>query len=364
MKIRILTLLLLAAALTACNNKSIRVSPVDNDRSNETNVFYSLPRTIIHVNVSCIQSQYIPGPYAAYAKKYLGIEGVSTSEKVEFTIDKIDFEIASEADPKAVFAVYPAAKGYGNYLSLTHEGLILPITQSTTGKTFTMPQEQKSHEVPFKDISMSPFITEESSTFYGRTLRDSVYVRVPIQRTLTVERNLEEKAKEASDFIFNLRKKRLDFLTPEVDHPFSGDALQVILKEIQRLEDEYLSLFIGKRYTYRYIQSFSYVPSNADGESSILFRFSDSKGILQPNDLSGRPIIIELDQPEYPEGFDATKTKIETFAEKAKLDRFYYRIPVNTNVRINDGKQQLAVKRVSIYQYGILTQLPTNYPGK
>lgn len=355
---------LLVAVLSGCSNKTVRVEPIGKEHSNETSVFYSLPRTVIYVNVSCIQNQYIPGPYAAYAKKYLGIEGVSTAEKTDFSIDKIDFEVANEADPKAIFAVYPTTKGYGNYLSLTHEGLILPITQSATGKTFAMPQEQKSDFVPFKDISASPFIAEESSTFYGRTLRDSVYVRVPIQRTLTVERNMEEKAKEASEFIFNLRKKRLDFLTPEVDHPFSGDALQVILKEIQRLEDEYLSLFIGKRYTYRYTQSFSYVPSNADGESSILFRFSDSKGILQPNDLSGRPIIIELEQPEYPEGFDAAKTKIEAFAEKAKLDRFYYRIPVKTNVRINDGKQQLAVKRVSVYQYGILTQLPASYPGK
>lgn len=364
MKIRNITLILLVAALSGCSNKTVRVETIGKELSNETLVFYSLPRTVIYVNVSCIQSQYVPGPYANYAKKYLGIEGVSTTEKADFSIENIDFEIENEVDPKAIFAVYPTAKGYGNYLNLTHEGLILPITQSAEGKTFSMTQEQKSNDIAFKDLSANPFIAEESSTFYGRTLRDSVYVRVPIQRTLTVERNMEEKAKEASEFIFNLRKKRLDFLTPEVDHPFSGDAIQVILKEIQRLEDEYLSLFIGKRYTYRYIQSFSYMPSNADGESSILFRFSDSKGILQPNDLSGRPIIIELDQPEYPEGFDATKTKIETFAEKLKLDRFYYRIPVKTNVRINDGKQLLAVKRVSVYQYGILTQLPVNYPCK
>lgn len=356
---------LVTAAFFGCNSKTIQVEPLGKPNDDKkVAIYYTLPRTVVYVRVACTQNNYIPGPYAEYAKKFLGIEGISNTDKVEYAITRIDIETHSETDPKAIFAVYPSGKGYGNYLKLSADGLILPLTQTIDSRTLANSQDfNSSDEVVFKDLSVNPFIAEETTTFYGRTLRDSVYVRVPIQRSMTVERNLEEKAKEAADFIFSIRKKRLDFLTPDIDHPFAGDALQLILKELQRLEDEYLALFIGKRLTHTFSQTFSYIPSSTQGENAILFRFSESKGLLAPTDLSGRPILIEFDQPEYPENFDAVKSDMESFTVKAKLDRFYYRIPVITNMRILDGKQQLASKRLSVYQYGLLAQLPVNYRG-
>mgnify|MGYP000150342388 CR=1 FL=1 len=356
---------LVTAAFFGCNSKTIQVEPLGKPNDDKkVAIYYTLPRTVVYVRVACTQNEYIPGPYADYAKKFLGIDGVSNTEKVEYSISKIDIETHSETDPNAIFAVYPSGKGYGNYLKLSADGLILPVNQTIDSKAITLSHDLKCDEVVFKDLSVNPFIAEETATFYGRTLRDSVYVRVPIQRSMTVERNLEEKAKEAADFIFSIRKKRLDFLTPDIDHPFAGDALQLILKELQRLEDEYLALFIGKRFTHAFSQTFSFIPSNAEGESAILFRFSESKGLLTPTDLSGRPILIEFDQPEYPENFDAVKSDMESFAVKTKLDRFYYRIPVITNMRILDGKQLLVEKRLSVFQYGLLAQLPVNFPGK
>lgn len=355
----------LALALVGCNSKTIQVVPLQNQVDGKVAVYYTLPRTVIYIRVICIQNEYIPGPYADYATKFLGIEGVSNTPKIEYSIEKVDIEAQSESDPKAMFAVYPSGKGYGNFLALSQEGLILPVNKNINGKSIYLEQERSDLDgIVYKDLSPNPFIAQENSTFYGRTLRDSVYVRVPIQRSVTVEKNMEEKAQEAADFIFNIRKKRLDFLTPDIDHPFTGDALQLILNELQRLEDEYLALFIGKRFAHKITQIFSYIPSNLEGESAILFRFSESKGILPATDLSGRPIIVELDQPEYPEALDAVKSSIETLTSKANLDRFYYRISFGTNIRIADGKQQLIAKRLNVYQYGVLAQLPVNFPEK
>lgn len=116
--------------------------------------------------------------YAEYAKKFLGIEGISNTDKVEYAITRIDIETHSETDPKAIFAVYPSGKGYGNYLKLSADGLILPLTQTIDSRTLANSQDfNSSDEVVFKDLSVNPFIAEETTTFYGRTLRDSVYVR-------------------------------------------------------------------------------------------------------------------------------------------------------------------------------------------
>lgn len=349
----------------SCSNKTVQVKTSEPLPNEKMAVYYTLPRTVVYVNIYSNQSYFIPGPYAEFAKKFLGIEGVSSTEKAEYSISRVEIETHLESDPNTLFAVYPSAKGYSNYLKLSSEGLVLPVNHTVDSKTVVKEMDQASiNDHVFKDLSVNPFIVQENTTYYGRNLRDSVYVRVPIQRSMTVERNLEEKAKEAADFIFSLRKKRLDMLSPDIEHPLTGEALQVILKELQRLEDEYLSLFTGKKFTNYQLQTFCFIPSNPQGESSILFRFSDSKGVLPTSDLSGRPILIELDQPEYPGNVDIVKNSVETYASKVKLDRFYYRIPVVTNVRLVDGKQQLATRRVSVYQYGIVAQLPVNFPQR
>jgi len=354
-------LIILALWFASCNSKTIRVEPLGQNALSKAAVYYSLPQTVITIKVNYTKTTYIPGPYADYAKKYLGIEGVENAPKEEYAIAQIEIVTHQESDPKAIFVVLPSSRGYGNFLQLCREGLVLPVSSLASGSETETIQEPKGDELAFKDLSITPFIAQENTTFYGRTLRDSAYVRVPIQRTMIIERNSEEKAREAADLIFSIRKKRLDFLTPDVDHPFAGDALQVILNELQRLENEYLSLFIGRRIVQSFSKKFAFIPSNPEGENAIIFRFSESKGVLPETDLSGRPILLEIQKPEYPSNYDTVKGDLENYMKKVKFDTYQYRIPATVNLRLIDGKQVLASKRVSVYQYGILAQLPVSF---
>jgi len=352
------------ALLAGCNTKTVQVQPADNLNYSEVATFYSLPRSVIYVNVKCERSVFIPGPYANFAKKYLGIVGVVSEPKTTYSINDIDFDIQVESDPSAIYAILPTKKGFGNYLKLTEQGLVLPIDANIFSKTLKSCQkEPKENSIVFKDLSYKPFIAEETTTFYGRVLSDSLYSRVPIKKSMIVEKNIEEKAKEAADFIFSLRERRLEFLTTDVEHPFSGDAINEILKEIQRLEDEYLSLFIGKTYTSYSTQTFSYVPTNSEGESTILFRFSEIKGILPQTDLSGRPILLEVEVPNT-SLLDSAYKSLNTRIQKDELTRFYYRVPAYTNISVVDGSEVLAKRRVAIYQYGPIFSLPINYPER
>ena len=362
MKLTNFSLILLATVLVACSNKPIQVSPIQSASYVSNGFVYSLPRTVIDINVDVARTVTIPGPYAAYAQKYLGISDVTTQEKEEYSILSINIGTKSESDPAALYSVFFNDQSLSDFFQVINSGIVIPVGEfKTVSATNSNLLPGAPHDVSFKDLSTSPFIAEEKSTFYSKVQRDSSFVRVPVQKSMIVERNIEEKAKEASDFIFSLRKKRVEFLTIDVDHPFDGEALKLMFAEINRLENEYLALFIGKSSTETVSKTIRYIPTKSDGESSIAFRYSVSKGIVASNDLSGNPILIDIEPEAIPESYNGFFSSMAINSDKNRFDQVYYRIPINAMVKVSDGKNELASRRLLIYQYGPTAKLPVKH---
>ncbi|MBN2261480.1 MAG: DUF4831 family protein, partial [Prolixibacteraceae bacterium] len=70
---------------------------------------YALPRNGIVVNVDVRAETYIPGPYAQYASKYLGIEKPVLKKETKFEIISVDVNLFTEPDPNAVFKILDTA---------------------------------------------------------------------------------------------------------------------------------------------------------------------------------------------------------------------------------------------------------------
>lgn len=362
MKLSNLTLTLVAATLVSCSNKPIQVSPLQNSTYVSNGIVYCLPRTVVSIKVDVARAITIPGPYAPFAQKYLGISNAAVQEIEEYSIASISIDEKPESDPTSLYSAFLNDKSTCNFFQVVNSGIIIPVSDfGTFSSTKINLSKEISRVVDFKDLSVNPFIAEEKSTFYSKVQRDSSFVRVPVQKSMIIERNIEEKAKEASDFIFSLRKKRMEFITIDVDNPFDGDALKYMFSEINRLENEYLSLFIGKSYTETVSKTILYTPSKPEGESSIAFRFSLSKGILASNDLSGNPILVEIEPEAIPESYSSFFNLMALNSDKNKFDQIYYRIPINALVKISDGKNELASKRLLIYQYGPTVKLPVKH---
>ena len=68
---------------------------------------------------------------------------------------------------------------------------------------------------------------------------------------------LEDAAREAANTIFSLRRHRIELITGEAGENVFGEGLKAALAEIERLEQSYLELFLGKRVvtteTRRYV---------------------------------------------------------------------------------------------------------------
>jgi len=364
---RIVVFFVAVVVLISCSKKPIQISTIENTTSlNTKGLIYSLPRTVFKIKVDAIKSVIVPGPFAKYAQKYLGISDAPIKKVEEWRVNDIDIVSLIESDPTTFYSVISEGKGNVNFLKLTSNGLIIPVSglgvNSIANKN--IPGNEINKHVDFTDLSTSPFIATEKTTIYSKVQHDSVFVRVPIQKDLVIEKNLDEKARDAADFIFLLRKRRADFLSVDADHNLNGEGLKIAFDEITRIEQEYLSLFIGKSFTENSTHYFEYIPNQSDGETSIIFRFSPSKGVLPSSDLSGNPILLKTTPEAIPEPYKSLFVSINNEKDKPRTDLVYYRVPISAMVIVTDGKNEIFNRRIAVYQYGPIVRMPAEFMVK
>ena len=167
---------------------------------------------------------------------------------------------------------------------------------------------------------------------------------------MVVEKSPEAMAKEATDIIFDLRRKKMQIVTGDSDAVFSGEALGAAIAEIDRLEQEYLSLFIGYSEFIPSKMVFDVIPrKDAKNQRYIAFRLSEDEGLVPSDNVSGKPYILEL----VPE-----KVAAVTDAKASKGNVIYYRIPSICTVRLSDGVNVLISSRMPVSQLGATSTIP------
>ena len=149
--------------------------------------------------------------------------------------------------------------------------------------------------------------------------------------------------------IFELRRTRVQIVTGDTDASFSGEAMAAALEEIDRLEKEYTSLFVG--YSDFQTQKFNFDVIPQKGTNMyIAFRLSDTEGLLPAEAASGRPYVLNVTAAESLAPAAASKSKTAV----------RYRIPAVCTVKLMDGATALFQTRVPVYQFGTEAAYPMN----
>ena len=173
---------------------------------------------------------------------------------------------------------------------------------------------------------------------------------------MVVEKSLEKKASEAAELIFKLRQYRLKIVTGDTDANYSGEAMAAALAELTRLEEEYMTLFLGYSETQTQRMNFEIIPEG--GRSSqmyVAFRLSDTAGLVPADNLSGKPIVMEITSQPFAE----PAVSAELLKNQKEVEA-YYRIPAVCTVKLMDGANLLLQSRMPIYQLGRESSLPVN----
>ena len=359
---KIFLLALAGAIFCSCSKKTTTVTPADQVQGlSSKGLIYALPATLLNIEVTAERHAYFSGPYAKFAKKYLGIDNVETQDQVKWSIVSVSVQESQIPDLNSLFVVETESKAQFLNIKLTEQGLIIPM-HSVAFSHFSKESNFSDYDIQtnFSDLSHTPFIASERITHYSRVFQDSTFVRVPVHKDVIVEKSLEEKAKEAANFIFSLRKRRFELISGDADFICEGSAVQEVFDEIYRLEQEYLSLFVGKYFANQKKHKLSYLPSSAENGGSILFRFSESKGVLADSDLSGSPVLIEVSTENTWKSMGLLNNLALEIDDK-KRDAFYYRIPVPVNVRISGSSGELFNSTLTVNQYGPLVRVPADY---
>ena len=115
-------------------------------------------------------------------------------------------------------------------------------------------------------------------------------------------------------------------------------------------------LFAGYSEFQTQKMRFEVIPDPAnEGQMYVAFRLSDTAGLVPAENLSGKPVIMEI----VPQTFAETSLTIEEAKNKKEV-LAYYRIPAVCTVRLMDGANLLLQSRIPIYQLGRESSLPIN----
>jgi hypothetical protein len=313
----------------------------------EEGVVYSLPRNGLKIIVDVEKSTFIPGPYAAYAKKYLGIANVDNNKKSTWQIKAVRAEMFSEPDPDAVFE--------------TNDSIVGAVSLLSTGIIKGINVEGDDSEVVLNGIE-----TFISGAVYDQVFTDlssdNFYELLVDPQTGAEDFNIkstEVKAREAADYIMRLRQKRAyTILAPSDVVPEDGVAFKVLVEEIKRIEQEYVALFAGKTFINKHQMCFHFIPEGGNVKNEVLFRFSESAGIVPVSNVSGKPVLINITKDA--ESSRKAAVLKESNNPNSGESGLFYRFPVNASIEITDGIITFFKGRTTFSQMGAIAPFPAN----
>jgi|WetSurMetagenome_2_1015567.scaffolds.fasta_scaffold61667_2 hypothetical protein len=329
--------------------QNVTVSSVDNANALQNSSFlYALPQTVLDITVIAEEINIIPGPYEKFAEKYLGIQHVPAKSEKVYNLLNIKMDMHLEADPDYLFSI----QGVGDpgkiegLAGLLKDSLILSAKNFSENHIYGFAFAPKSIETPYTDLSVKRNFEAEKDVEVSMVMPDTLYSSRSSSRLK--EKTLEQKAEEAANFLIKLKKRRFKLIAGQYDTMPGGEAMSEALKELSRIEQEYLSLFIGKRVVNQIYKVYHYTPvAVKKGAPVILFRFSPSEGFTDARETVGTPVFLEITP--------LRKTKdLEDFRLPVKpvTNLIPYRIPDQVNIKLFAGEQIWTEAMIPVFQYG------------
>ncbi|WP_439185239.1 DUF4831 family protein [Carboxylicivirga taeanensis] len=300
-------------------------------------LLYSLPTTVVRVNVEVEKTISRVGPFYRYSQKMLNISDVVTENKEEWRIKSINIETYGKPNPDRQYAISFTGQCAAPFVNLTPSGILAGINNESSVsasylKDFTQPVIPTINDVNFNDVPM-------------------------IEKQM-VKTSTAAMAEETANYIYKIRKRRFKILASDYEQlPPDGQSYEVMVRELNKLEKQHMELFVGKTETFTITKSFDIVPDKMSTSNDVLFRFSTVKGIVDKMDVSGSPVYFELDTQDF-KNLQGSANVIDK-KQDVRNGLFYIK-PGKGLVKIIDKNVLVKEKEVYLSQYGQVVSMPAN----
>ena len=233
---------------------------------------YCLPKTALHFRVTVEKTQYKPGEYAAYARRYLK-KNVSQEPQTTYRILGIQMTPKAMPDTSKQFTLLIDKKHSISHVERTDDGRLLAINTTATKPNEDTPELANG--------------TQIISGQYAAPLNPRDYMTQDILQAGSTAKIAELTAQE----IYDIRDSRNQLSRGEADYmPKDGSQLKMMLANLNTQEEALVQLFEGTTQKDTIAVGFDFVPEK-EGQS-VLFRFSKWLGVVDSDDLSGEPYYI------------------------------------------------------------------------
>jgi len=341
---RKLALLLFIICVHLAGFSQYTVTKVTNSiNTAQTGMFYSLPQTVIKIDLTLERIDQKPGPLSDFAGDFLGTTNVIETSNSFYNL--LDAEISTLAEPDAdqiYYLQFPAQKskdGISTDLVLSNIGTLL---------SFNGNGQNASKLNAESNLNQSNYYFQNQEDFkyfadYNRKkVVDTVVRRITID-TVTIDRFLfrtswaslseSDKANQAAMKIQNIREQRFNLLTGYQEVNYSG-SIEYMDYQLRRMEDEYLQLFLGKET--RSVETVTvYVLVKQGDTAKVIFDAGSRQSVTMDLIPHGNTAVF----PEKP---------------LQKQNHLYYRIPELTTVSISFNNKIYESVVVPVSQFGKL----------
>ncbi len=360
-------LIVLVLIFTACSKNTynvLKVSDIDPIQGSP-GFYYALPRNVVSIDITVTKTRHISGPYAKYASKYLGIKNVLETNSVSFAISDVKMNVYSEPDPEQYYFVdlskYKPSARKPLLLRFSESGLLQDINDNSEARVMEEQRQQmEKSEIDYSETFKyftGANLKEQIDTIIEKLNVDTMTIEKRIVRRSMVEKTLEEKAREAADFITVIKDQRLDIITGAQEVAYSDATIRLMNNELLKLENEYMMLFMGITETYTYQYRYTYIPESHIYNALIpLFKFSKYTGVVEEDFQGGQMVYIKVSRGKNTMALNEIVSASNQNAESS--NGIFYRIPEYAKFSILNGVEQIAEASFLISQFGVATSLP------
>lgn len=288
-------------------------------------VTYYLPDTEIEIILEATCIKKTPGEFSRYAERYLRAKEAIKEAGSYWELTGAAIRTTGKPSAEKMYTVKPNGNISSN-ITLDGQGIIMAINA-------TLPATKKT---------ASPIAPET-----GGRGDASQYMTEEMLQASSTAKLAELTAKE----IYAIRESKLAITRGQSENmPKDGEALKLMLDELDKQERVLTEMFIGHADTLRQEMRITIAANEiCDTTKAVLLRFSHKLGFVSKDNLAGEPIYYNFR--------DLKSVKLPTEEELKKMkpikkEGICYNIPGRAEVEVYTRTRKLAKSEISIAQLG------------
>ena len=334
---RIFMLVLLTFASFASVQAQFTTTFAKNAAATQNNgLFYSLPLTMLQLDFTILETEVVEGPLSDYASSFIETSDYVDYSGKEYKLLGVDMKLMSCADPNATFFVsFSSGRGSEKTsFNVLPNGIIRSVGIDDV-------EEIAANQV----IDSEKVIYSEEPTFIG---------------ILTNGKSQSMIAKDVADKIEEIRKAKFNIISGYYETALDPLTLKMMYDELDAMEKEYTSLFVGKRIGKQVVKTVYVTPSKEVATQTVA-KFSEEDGLSIGTSGVGNPITVQTLSMNATSNISTlSQSALESMSHENKV---FYRIPETANVKVMYDNQVLVEKREVVNQLGVLLLAPVSNMG-